>query len=213
MPIVAIAHPKGGAGKTTTAFNVVAELKPDKIIDLDILCALTVINSLRDDDKKLPIVICKSVPELIAEVEASGNNLVFIDCGGFDSDLTRTAVAIADIVIVPSNDTLTERIGLSLFDQMLAEISEDMNSHITAHLLLCKTHHAKKNFPKMDEILNSSKHLKRLNSIIPHRTPHTEGLEIGQGVTETLAGRHSPAGKDIISLVNEIRSMLANISN
>lgn len=55
MAIIVMSHHKGGAGKTTSSMHLVAEMKPDEIIDLDIHRGISVINSLRPDDNKLPV--------------------------------------------------------------------------------------------------------------------------------------------------------------
>lgn len=136
------------------------------------------------------------------------DEILFIDCGGFDSDLTRTAVAFADCVIVPSKDSLTERIGLMHFEQVLEEVSAIMDTEITAHVYLCKVNPNKKNFPKLEAIFPDLKHLKLMKSRISSRAEFEETIESGMGITETLHGRSTPGGKEIIALVSEIREII-----
>lgn len=213
MPVLAVAHSKGGAGKTTSAFNLICELKPAITIDLDIHRGLSIINSLRPEDKKLNIVACESRAELIALIQKhdEAGDLVVVDCGGFDSDLTRAAIAVSDLVISPANDSITERIGLSRFDQTLASLSKEVGFHVQAHLLICKVHPGRKHFPALDELLGQASHLSRLQSVISYRTGrggHIDGLEVGAGVTESVATRHGAAGKEILALVAEIKELL-----
>lgn len=51
---------------------------------------------------------------------------VLVDCGGFDSALTRTAVALADIIISPVNDDPSDILGLQESSTVLNEISDEM---------------------------------------------------------------------------------------
>lgn len=213
MPVLAVAHSKGGAGKTTSTFNVICELKPDITIDLDIGHGLSIINSLRLGEKRLNIVTCEDRAELLTIIQRhdEAGQLVVVDCGGFDSDLTRAAIAVADLVITPANDSITERIGLSLFDQTLAAVSAEIGFHVQAHLLICKVHPGRKHFPALDDLLTQAKHISRLQSVISYRTGkggHIDGLEEGRGVTELVATRHGAAGKEILALVEEIKDLL-----
>ena len=210
MSIVVIAHNKGGVGKTTSAMNLIGELKPDLIIDLDVHESLSVINKMRADDKMLPVVVCKDKKHLLkvmSEADDKGQD-IFIDCGGFDSDLTQTAISLADLLIVPANDTITERIGLLSFDALLTKLSKSLDKQLDARLLLCKVHPSRKNFEKIDELLENTNHLKRLTNVISYRAGYTESLEYGLGVTESVATRSSPAGKELTLLANEIKSLL-----
>ncbi|MDX6917776.1 ParA family protein [Pectobacterium carotovorum] len=213
MSIIANAHPKGGVGKTTTSVNLIGEMDPDAV-DLDTHTGLSIILGLRPDGKAISVKVPKTVEELIEIMTPYKNSDkdLFIDCGGFDSDLTRTAVAFADCVIVPSKDSLTERIGLMHFDGVLDEISSIMETDITAYLYLCKVNPNKKNFPKLEAILPSFKHLKLMNSRISSRAEFEEVIESGMGITETLHGRSTPGGKEVIALVQEIKQLIVDKS-
>lgn len=213
MAIIAMSHHKGGAGKTTSSMHLVAEMKPDEIIDLDIHRGISVINSLRPNDNKLPVRVLEDKKPLLKwleELDEQGK-FVFVDCGGFDSDLTQSAIAVADLVIVPANDTITERIGLSLFDSTLDKISQTIGIDIQARLILCKTHPNKKRFPKMDDLLIQTKHIQRLNSVLSYRNDFTETLEDGMGITESVYGRGSAAGRELKALVDEIKFILKSM--
>lgn len=213
MAIIANAHPKGGVGKTTSSVNLIGEMKTDAV-DLDTHTGLSIILGLRPDGKEISVKVPHTVEELIEIMTPYKNSDedLFIDCGGFDSDLTRTAVAFADCVIVPSKDSLTERIGLMHFDGVLDEISSIMETDITAYLYLCKVNPNKKNFPKLEAILSSFKHLKLMNSRISSRAEFEEVIESGMGITETLHGRTTPGGKEVMALVQEIKQLIADKS-
>ncbi|NWC63974.1 ParA family protein [Cedecea sp. P7760] len=213
MPIITNAHPKGGAGKTTSSVNLIGEMDCDAL-DLDTLTGLSIILGLRPSNKLISVKVPKTVDELIDIMTPYKNSekILFIDCGGFDSDLTRTAVAFADCVIVPSKDSLTERIGLMHFDGVLDEISTIMDKEITVHLYLCKVNPNKKNFPKLEAIIPSFKHIKLMNSRISSRAEFEEVIESGMGITETVHGRSTAGGKEVIALVDEIKSLLMNSS-
>ncbi|EGT5658459.1 ParA family protein [Citrobacter braakii] len=213
MAIYAIAHNKGGAGKTTSSVHILGELGADEVLDLDIHTGISVINTLRPDDKKWSVTVVKSKEELLQLLEkfdGEGKD-VFIDCGGFDSDLSRTAVAVADLVIVPANDSVPEQIGLVTFDQTLDEVSQQMDIDIQAYLLLCKTHPNQKNFAKLDDVLSNMKHIKLLESKLPWRTGQhgfQDSLSFGLGITEIKHGRSSTAGKEVVALVKELKALV-----
>lgn len=207
MTVIVMAHNKGGAGKTTSAVHVSGELKPMKALDLDTHKGLSIIHGLRPSDRQIPISIPETQQELVHEISLfkDKEDILFIDCGGFDSDMTRTAVAYADLIIVPAKDSLTERIGLMSFDKVLGEISEIIGQHVEAHLFLCKTNPNKKHYPKLEALLPSFKHIKLMKSRLSYRTQDfEETIETGFGITESVHGRVTAGGKEVISMVEEM---------
>ena len=115
--IVAVAHNKGGVGKTTTVVQLAGELKPEIIIDLDAHQGIAIINGRRPVEQRWDVRAGLDKAALIKLLKAAGDHLVLIDCGGFDSELVRIAIAAADLIIAPSNDEITEQIGLVRFNQ------------------------------------------------------------------------------------------------
>lgn len=212
MATYAIAHNKGGAGKTTSTVHILPELKPDVVIDLDVHKGISIINKFRPDDMKWPVRVITDKRELLStlqELDESGQT-VLIDCGGFDADITRAAVAVADVVIVPANDSMTELLGLSTFDHTLAIISQQMGVEIQAKLMLCKTHPNQINFPDIDQLLLDTKHITRMENRLSYRTGRhgfQESVKKGLGVTEIRHGRNSSAGKEVIAVVEEMQKI------
>ncbi|EIT6422085.1 ParA family protein [Salmonella enterica] len=212
MAIYAISISKGGVGKTTSSVHIIDELDPDIVFDLDLHNSLSVINELRPDDKKWPIVTVSDKAELLAhlkKVDEEGKTAV-IDCGGFDADINRAAVAVADVIIVPANDDVTEQIGLAIYDKVLGEISRQMGRQIQAYVLMCKTQPNQKHFPDMDDTMKKVQHMKLLNGRLSYRKGRhgfTDSLRKGMGVTQIKHGRSSQAGREVIELVKELRTL------
>ncbi|HFQ9467598.1 TPA: ParA family protein [Escherichia coli] len=212
MAIYAISHHKGGAGKTTSAVHIIGELKPDLVIDLDLHNNISIINQLRPEGQKWAVQIIANKAELLSVLKDmhEAGKTVFIDCGGFDADINRAAVAVSDVIIVPANDTVPEQIGLATYDKTLAEISQQMGTDIKAHVLMCKTQPNQKHFPDMDDTISKVRHMTLLNGRLSYRKGrygYTDSLRQGLGVTEIRHGRSSPAGREVIALVNELRAL------
>ncbi len=113
--------------------NIAPEIQPDNFYDTDDTPAVSTFNQFRDEQKRWNVIRLTSksggsVDQFISdllEAKEQGKS-VLIDCGGFDSALTRTAVAAADLILSPVNDDPSDILGLQEFSVVLEEISTEM---------------------------------------------------------------------------------------
>lgn len=207
---IAIAHSKGGTGKTTTATQLADSMGIRRIADIDIHKGLSVINTLRPGDSKWDLIDVSSKEQLSAAIDLNDNaGPLLIDCGGFDSEMTRVAIALADLVITPANDDITEQLGLAGFNRTLASISSITGVKIVAHVLMTRTHPARRNFDAIGKAIGELDHLVMLNSRLSNRSIYANIMaERGAGVTSSVGTYHSEAGKEVRKLADEIRAIL-----
>lgn len=104
MKVVTVGNTKGGAGKTNTAVNLaVAAAKQGLrvlIVDADVQASAMSFRALRDDDLIRTAAI--TTPTIHKDVGAfTGMDLILIDVGGRDSTVFRSAIAAADLLIIP----------------------------------------------------------------------------------------------------------------
>ena len=211
MSIIAICSTKGGTGKTTTGYNLAIEMKPHRVFDQDLHTGIRIISLMRDTPLPFPLEHYHSSAAMLDALQEASekNENVIVDVGGFDSDIGRAVCAVADLIITPSNDTPTDKIGLARFDLMLSEVSQTVGRHLKAHVLICKAHPTQKHFSKITEALAQGQHLTRMETVITYRPDHYRSHENGLGVTERVSTRHTAAGREIIALADEIRVLVS----
>ncbi|HGJ5855261.1 MULTISPECIES: ParA family protein [Arsenophonus] len=210
---IAIAHNKGGTGKTTTAVQLADAIGINRIADIDIHQGLSVINTLRSDDRKWEIIDASSKEKLYDSV-AHNDKLgsLLIDCGGFDSEMTRIAIALADLVITPANDDITEQLGLASFNRTLANISNITGTKIIAHVLMTRTHPSRKNFDSISKAIEELEHLTMMNCRLSNRSIYpTIMAENGTGIISSLKAGSSNAEKEVVRFAKEVKNLLGLI--
>lgn len=207
--IITIAHNKGGVGKSTLALNIAEGIKPDLIIDQDTHTSLAIINKLRPEGRQFHVEHSLTKSKLIEHLKRSDDGaVILIDCGGFDSDVNRIAIAAADLLIVPANDDISELIGLQSFDRVLGDIAKNTGSKINAKVLMNRTHPGRSNFTEVNRFLESASNFSRMNSIIARRKHYPDAMAKGMGVLGMVGSSYSDAGLEMKRLIAEIENEL-----
>jgi len=209
--IITVAHSKGGVGKSLLTWHLAIGLKMP-IIDLDFQKTLVYANTLRKSNgfDSLEIIEPQSPEEFVTFIENwSEEEDIIIDVGGFDSNLNRTAIYLADMIITPAIDRVTEMAGLYTFHEILKELSSKTQTDIKADILLNDVNPNSKDFNLIEELVDSLEHFNLMESIICHRADFYKSMEEGLGVTEIKKSKKSHqknrAKEEIKRLIEEIK--------
>ena len=164
MSILVIANIKGGTGKSTITLNLIHHIKPDLIIDADSHKGISNLLNLGKNKKEVRHAVNK---QQIIEWTKDESKTIIIDCGGFDSDVTRYAISQSDFILCPTTDDPTDQFALIEFNKILEEVSLMVGEHLTAQILLNRIHHSRRDFDDLDILIDSLKFMKRLDYLIP----------------------------------------------
>ena len=210
--IITIAHQKGGVGKSTIALNLAVELSKKyklSVIDLDYQKSLTIFNEHRKENslKPLDIYSFNNQNNFVNFLRKNQSEIILIDIGGFDSDLNRTAILAADIIITPVSNSMIEIYGLENFKQILIDLKE-IDPDIKSFVLLNNIDpRASKAIIELQEyIQNNSNYFELLQTIIRRRSDFVKSFELGKSVIEI--NNKSKASKEIKNLIDNIEKIL-----
>jgi chromosome partitioning protein len=150
--IIVFANEKGGVGKSTTAFHICIALcnAGEKVAALDIdLRQLTLdraLNAREESARELGVTLPGPTQILLAqsteaELETKirmaqiDHDFIVIDVGGHDSPLARRAIAIADTILTPVNDSFIDLDMLGRIDPRTGELKTlGAFARLVAHL-------------------------------------------------------------------------------
>ncbi len=204
--IITVAHTKGGVGKSLLAWNLAIQMRAKKVLDLDFQKTLTFVNFLRVQNgiKEMNVVKISDRDELMEELDGSQpSDIVIIDVGGYDSTLTRSAVFVADFVLTPASDRITEAAGLMEFENIIMEVSENTDNLIKANIVINNVNPNAKNFEMLHQFANSKDNFELMETIIYQRADYYKSMELGQGVCEMT--KNGKAKREIERLIKEIK--------
>lgn len=216
--VVVVAIKKGGTGKSLISLNIAPELNPDIFYDTDPTPAVTTFNSFREEGKRWNVVRLTDdmenvVDRFIGEVlEAKEKGrTVLVDCGGFDSSITRAAVALADLIISPLKDDPSDILGLHEFSKVLDSISAELGEKKTAYVVMNKVPPNRRNYSDIDNYIEQFDNLVRMDTAIPMDKAAPLKFGQGLGVVEHITTRYSNVGNAMKSLFLDMRDAIAKV--
>ena len=205
--IYTVASSKGGVGKTSCVYNLSYLFGIKNIIELDPHGSISIIIKKRKDELfnvYIPDSI-KDLMKLLASFYNNNSNHVFIDCGGFDSNINQKILAASNLILTPSSESLKDLNGLRIFNDVLRTISKQKKEDVISYVFPCKTHHSKNNFKDLKKINNSFKHLFYIDASIPN----SELINKSDAAGETVIEAYPDSGitSCFIKLYNKIRKV------
>ena len=206
--IITLAHQKGGVGKSTLATNLAAALGAD-ILDLDLQRSCQLWNRSRKG-AGLPELICHA-PNTAAEAKSimvnykGSNGLLIVDCGGFDSETNRVALALSNLILTPVAPSQVELYGLQNFMKILKEASQQLGREVVTNVVINNADsRSKAAIEEVQAFIQSANYLELMETVIHWRSDFKKAYAFGQTVLE-LNG-NGKAAAEITALAAEIKS-------
>lgn len=191
--IVAVAHMKGGTGKTTIAvqMSLYRKLKnPSKkvwLVDADSQQSASDCLSFRDEAAISPSVEHsffsngKDLAEGLRE-KADDFDDVIIDCGGRDSECLRIALLACDVLLIPTTPRAFEVWATSRFEEIIEE-AKASGAEFQSYAFINRADRSAES-RDVQEILSDMKEIKFLDAPVFNRLAFARAAAEGLSVLE-----------------------------
>jgi chromosome partitioning protein len=143
--ITVIGSLKGGSGKSTVAFNLAVWLAMAEanvlVVDADPQATLTDVAEVRMEEGFEPNLLVKDASAL-TKTRLKGYDEVLIDVGTADMESLKTALALADRVLIPVPPSQADIWSTQRFLRFLTQAVMDSHPELLAFINRADTHHA-----------------------------------------------------------------------
>jgi chromosome partitioning protein len=203
---------KGGTGKSTIAVNLAA-LRAGQgcdvlLVDTDRQGSAGLWAASRNVAAVSPTITCVAaygdrVADEINRLAPKFDD-VLIDAGGFDSVELRSAMMVADAMLVPARPGVFDFFAIASLDRLIGD-ARAFNAGLVARLLLncMPTHKNAADAETMRESVSGLHHIAVLASMIRSRRAFYDAAAEGRGVHE-MARPDVKAAGEIASVAQEI---------
>ena len=209
MKVVALASDKGGMGKSTAAINLACAAAEagceTAILDLDPQASVGRWARVRKRAGLAPrpfaeVCVAIDVDDRLGELRAAGAELVLIDTAGRDNNAMATAIAAADLVLVPCHPTDLE---LSTLGPTLARLRAEAKPHFV--LLIDWSAGASRRREDATAAIGRAGGMVA-SVVYTHRADYRLAIELGRGVSEYTP--HGTAAAEIRRVWSWLRDTL-----
>lgn len=202
---------KGGTGKSTIVTNLAAWLAGEGadfiMVDADDprQASSAKWHKRREENEKgLPPIQCVqmtgNIYKSVLDIEKRYKH-VLIDAGGRDSQELRTAMAAADVLLIPLQASQFDLESMVSIWEMLEQVKETLNPEINAIAVLSRapTNPLNTELPEARQLLGEFPGINLSSEIIRDRVVYREAVRDGRGVIEMT----NPTAKAEIQLLGQ----------
>lgn len=210
--IVAVLSPKGGAGKTTIAACVAAELVSRGIsvvlVDADPQRALADWHGGADGGRPLgeiPLIV--DATEAVADKvrDAASNATVIVDLAGFANRTQVAVLEVADLVLVPCRPSMMDARGALAAAEMAAVVNRDRRRKAQVAVVITGASRTRMTAHIRAELADAG--VRVLTAEIGHRAAYVEAAAFGSA--PCLMGRAAgQAAAEVAALADEIQHIM-----
>ncbi|MFW5605979.1 MAG: AAA family ATPase [Campylobacter hyointestinalis] len=212
--IVSICNEKGGSGKSTLATNIAINQSLSKnelplLIDTDPQKSIATFLNIRNEENNPKVFdFTYKYGENLKEFLQSynSNKDVIIDTGGRDSREMRIAIALSDMIIIP---TIPSQFDVSVLDKMvnIIKMAKEQNEKLVAYIVINRASTNPFLYKKIESLRNfieeiEQDYIKLSQTIVYERERYKVATQLGLGVVEMKDG--NKAEQEIRDLCNEI---------
>lgn len=203
---ILIGSQKGGAGKSTLAVNIAAELarqgRDVVLLDADRQGTASIWCHERDNGLS-PVHCVQRYDDVRSTVNdlAERYEIVVIDCAGRDSKEMRTAMLAADLLIVPARPSQADLDTLETMQDIISQ-AKDFNSDLSVSgvFTMCQTN-VRVNETAESRDFVSDIGIRFCNTLVFDRKVYRDSIAESTGVTEMNANK---AAEEITALLKEL---------
>jgi chromosome partitioning protein len=196
--ITVIANLKGGSGKSTVTFNLAIwlKLKGEDVVayDLDPQQTLCDVAQVRKEDATEPALDVKRTADEDIHENLNGHSChVLVDVGAANMQAMKTAISMADRVIIPVQPSQPDVWATQRFLNIVNESCDDNSKpELIAFINRADTHHSVTESDEAEEALIMLGALKVIPKRLCQRTNFRRALSEGLSIFE-LSGKSKSA--------------------
>jgi chromosome partitioning protein len=185
--ITVIGSLKGGSGKSTVAFNLAVWLAMAEanvlVVDSDPQATLTDVDEVRMEEGFEPNLLVKDASAL-TKTRLKGFDEVLIDVGTADMESLKTALSLADRVLIPVPPSQADIWSTQRFLRFLSESVNASPPELLAFINRADTHHAIRESDEAAAALVSLAGVKFIKQRLCQRTVFRRSFSEGLAVFE-----------------------------